>query len=87
MPTHESHTVTVTTTVEVDGHVLTFTEERKASGARYDGNADTNSYGRGSVLEWSVRNAVAAGLTRANERAVVAIGRLWPVHPDVEQRL
>lgn len=77
MPMNEHLPVKVVLIVEVDGHVLTFDENGKATGARYRG-ADPNPHGF-VPLEDAVRGTVDTCAARAVRRANELVGRMFPV--------
>jgi hypothetical protein len=81
MPMIENTPVTVTLTVEVDGHRLTFEAHGKARGPRYHGT-DPDPYAAESTLEDSVRRAVSDAHIDVTARAQESIRRLYPVHTD-----
>lgn len=80
MPMYESQPVKVTLTIEVDGHVLTFTETPAAKGARYHGaDPRDTGYSTSETLESSIRLAVTAGSHDLRKRAIETVARLYPV--------
>lgn len=78
MPMHESLPVKVTLTVEVDGHVLTFDQTGKATGARYHGEAPPQHYAD-ATIEGNVRAAVDTCAVTALRQANELIRRMYPV--------
>lgn len=77
MSYYESLPVKVTLTIEVDGHVFTFDETGKATGARYGGETPPHGYGD-SVLEANVRGTVDTCTARAAKRAELLFTRVYP---------
>ncbi|WP_041760120.1 hypothetical protein [Pseudonocardia dioxanivorans] len=73
--------MTVTLTVEVDGHRMTFEAHGKAMGPRYHGT-DPDPYAVDSTLEDSVRRTVSHAHIDVTARAQESIRRLYPVHTD-----
>ena len=83
MPMSESLTLTVTLTVEVDGHRLTFQERTgsgtRAVGARYDGADPSYTI---ETLEGAIRRVAAEFTAEVDAQARASLGRLYPVAGD-----
>lgn len=86
MPNHEHVTVTATLVIEVDGHCLVFVQDQKATGSRYQGDPPPPGY-EGNVLEANIRAAYASAVSRATQRADVAVGRLYPAADSARGKL
>lgn len=85
MPMREHTNITVTITVEVDGHILTFHETGSADGARYHGaDPRDTGYATSDCFETEVRAAVTAGVVKANGRLQQLLHRAYPVAGDSE---
>lgn len=78
MPFYDRLQTKVTLIVEVDGHVLTFEETGKATGARYHGEPPPSSHAS-EVLEANIRGAVDTCIARAAKRSDTFLSRAYPV--------
>jgi hypothetical protein len=79
MAAWETRPVTVTLTVQVDGHELVFTESGKASGAFYHGEKPPHDYNE--IMEKAIRGTVDTLTERVSRKSAGFIARAYPVHP------
>jgi hypothetical protein len=79
---YERVDVNVRILVEVDGHLLRFEQDGKATGARYHGEVVTPlSFALGE-LERGIRGTVDTCIARATKDATTACARLYPLAED-----
>lgn len=78
MPTMETKPITVTLTIEVDGHTLTFSAVGEAKGAFYHG--EKPAYRWNEVMEEQIRGVADTLIARAAKDATRFLTNAYPVH-------
>jgi hypothetical protein len=84
MPLFEHLPITVTVTVEVDGHKLTFAKDGKAIGSRYHGRSSPYD---GETLEDNIREVVGALLVCAANTTNRFLSNAYPVVADQDSKV